>query len=171
MLAYALYALRRGRALQSLLDFAMHGGAARSKKELFLNLFLRGSLEIGQARRFYMARGRHMWRPSVVGELERLKALGFEVVIVTASPDEIARPFAEAVGTKLLASKIINRENRLEVAFDCKGENKPVAIRAAFRMEGRECVVFGNSPHDDPMGSMATRGYHVVTKHAVSVRK
>jgi HAD superfamily hydrolase (TIGR01490 family) len=85
------------------------------------------------------------------------KLCGRDVVIVSASGEEIVAPIARALGaTHAMATRMIVADGRYtgEVAFYCYGEGKVQAIRELAAREGyplEHCYAYSDSATDLPM--------------------
>ena len=85
------------------------------------------------------------------------KLCGRDVVVVSASGEEIVAPIARALGaTHAMATRMVVEEGRYtgEIAFYCFGEGKVEAIRALAAREGYSldhCYAYSDSITDIPM--------------------
>ncbi|NOP97894.1 MULTISPECIES: HAD-IB family hydrolase [Mycolicibacterium] len=85
------------------------------------------------------------------------KLCGRDVVVVSASGEEIVAPIARALGaTHAMATRMVVEEGRYtgEIAFYCFGEGKVEAIRALAAREGYaldHCYAYSDSITDIPM--------------------
>ncbi|MET0758095.1 MAG: HAD-IB family hydrolase [Mycobacterium sp.] len=85
------------------------------------------------------------------------KLCGRDVVIVSASGEEIVAPIARAVGaTHAMATRMVVEDGKYtgEVAFYCYGEGKAEAIRELAAREGyalEHCYAYSDSITDLPM--------------------
>ena len=85
------------------------------------------------------------------------KLCGRDVVVVSASGEEIVAPIARAVGaTHAMATRMVVEEGRYtgDIAFYCFGEGKVEAIRALAAREGYaldHCYAYSDSITDVPM--------------------
>ena len=85
------------------------------------------------------------------------KTKGHDVVVVSASGEEMVTPIARMVGADLsLATKMVSDDGRYtgEVAFYCYGEGKAEAIRELARHRGYDlsaCYAYSDSATDLPM--------------------
>ena len=82
---------------------------------------------------------------------------GRDVVVVSASGEEIVAPIARALGaTHAMATRMVVEDGRYtgEIAFHCFGEGKAEAIRALAAREGyalEHCYAYSDSISDLPM--------------------
>lgn len=119
-----------------------------------------------EARRF-AGRVSHFFRPDALETWERHGAEGARRVIVTASPEETVRPFAEALGADdLLGTRLaFDGEGRITGAFEgenCRGDEKVVRLRARFGPEVHLDAAYGDTGGDLAMLAIADRpGYRV----------
>lgn len=85
------------------------------------------------------------------------KLCGRDVVVVSASGQEIVAPIARALGaTHAMATRMVVEDGRYtgEIAFYCYGEGKVEAIRALAAREGYaldHCYAYSDSVTDIPM--------------------
>jgi HAD superfamily hydrolase (TIGR01490 family) len=85
------------------------------------------------------------------------KLCGRDVVVVSASGEEIVAPIARALGaTHAMATRMVVEDGRYtgEIAFYCYGEGKVEAIRALAAREGyalEHCYAYSDSVTDVPM--------------------
>ncbi|SEH60428.1 HAD-superfamily subfamily IB hydrolase, TIGR01490 [Mycolicibacterium rutilum] len=85
------------------------------------------------------------------------KLCGRDVVVVSASGEEIVAPIARALGaTHAMATRMVVEDGKYtgEIAFYCYGENKVAAIRELAAREGyalEHCYAYSDSVTDIPM--------------------
>ncbi|MBV5243730.1 MULTISPECIES: HAD-IB family hydrolase [Mycolicibacterium] len=85
------------------------------------------------------------------------KRCGRDVVVVSASGEEIVAPIARALGaTHAMATRMVVEDGRYtgDIAFYCYGEGKAEAIRALADREGyalEHCYAYSDSITDIPM--------------------
>jgi HAD superfamily hydrolase (TIGR01490 family) len=85
------------------------------------------------------------------------KLCGRDVVVVSASGEEIVAPIARALGaTHAMATRMVVEDGKYtgEIAFYCYGENKAEAIRQLAAREGyalEHCYAYSDSITDLPM--------------------
>ncbi|ULE35041.1 HAD-IB family hydrolase [Mycobacterium sp. IDR2000157661] len=85
------------------------------------------------------------------------KLCGRDVVVVSASGEEIVAPIARALGaTHAMASRMVVEDGRYtgEIAFHCYGAGKVAAIRELAAREGyalEHCYAYSDSSTDVPM--------------------
>lgn len=99
--------------------------------------------------------------PLVFAEAAQLIAdhrlCGRDIVIVSASGDEVVAPIARALGaTHAMATRMVVADGRYtgEIAFYCYGEGKAQAIRELATREGyalEHCFAYSDSSTDLPM--------------------
>ncbi|RYG06234.1 MAG: haloacid dehalogenase-like hydrolase, partial [Chitinophagaceae bacterium] len=76
-------------------------------------------------------------RPGAITEIERLKAAGIDVVIVTASAEDWVKPWTEAMGVKLMGTRLeLIREILTGKIRDinCYGEEKVRRIKEQYQL-------------------------------------
>ena len=85
------------------------------------------------------------------------KLCGRDVVIVSASGEEVVAPIARALGaTHAMATRMVVEDGRYtgEIGFYCFGEGKAEAVRALAALEGyalEHCYAYSDSSTDLPM--------------------
>lgn len=103
------------------------------------------------------------------------KLCGRDVVIVSASGEEVVAPIARALGaTHAMATRMVVEDGRYtgEIAFYCYGEGKAEAIRALAEREGyalEHCYAYSDSMTDVPM--LETVGHPTVVNPDRALRK
>ena len=103
------------------------------------------------------------------------KLCGRDVVIVSASGEEIVGPIARALGaTHAMATRMVVEDGRYtgEIEFYCYGEGKAEAIRALAAREGyalQHCYAYSDSIPDLPM--LETVGHPTVVNPDRALRK
>ncbi|KUI33118.1 inhibition of morphological differentiation protein [Mycobacterium sp. IS-1742] len=103
------------------------------------------------------------------------KLCGRDVVVVSASGEEIVAPIARAVGaTHAMATRMVVEDGRYtgEIAFYCYGEGKVEAIRALAAREGyalEHCYAYSDSITDLPM--LSAVGHPTVVNPDRALRK
>jgi HAD superfamily hydrolase (TIGR01490 family) len=103
------------------------------------------------------------------------KLCGRDVVVVSASGEEIVAPIARALGaTHAMATRMVVEDGKYtgEIAFYCYGEGKVEAIRALADHEGyalEHCYAYSDSVTDLPM--LEAVGHPTVVNPDRSLRK
>jgi len=103
------------------------------------------------------------------------KLCGRDVVIVSASGEEIVGPIARALGaTHAMATRMVVEDGKYtgEIEFYCYGEGKAEAIRALAAREGyalQHCYAYSDSITDLPM--LETVGHPTVVNPDRALRK
>ncbi|HEY8930844.1 MAG TPA: HAD family hydrolase [Mucilaginibacter sp.] len=105
-----------------------------------------------------------MLRPGALEEMKRLKAGGFEIVIVSASPSNWIKKWADAKGIRLIATKLQSSGDKLTGYIDGTNNNaeeKAARIRAEFDLsEYDEIYCYGDSSGDKAMLALGTRAFY-----------
>lgn len=163
------YALGLLRLLPALVGYAFDRDRGRLKAQA-VRIFLRGVAREAldrQARAFAAEAAPGLLRPDALAKWERLRAAGVRLVIVTASPEETVRPFAEHLGADdLLGTRLgFDGEGRVTGAFageNCRGEEKVSRLRLHFGEDVRLVAAYGDTGGDREMLAIADRpGYRV----------
>lgn len=103
------------------------------------------------------------------------KLCGRDVVVVSASGEEIVAPIARALGAShAMATRMVVEDGRYtgEIAFYCYGEGKVEAIRALAAREGyalEHCYAYSDSITDLPM--LSAVGHPTVVNPDRALRK
>lgn len=94
-------------------------------------------------------------RKKALKEINKFKASGAEVVIVSASPENWIINWSISLGVKLIATKMTVANNRLTGRINgrnCYGEEKVRRIREIFDVSSFSSVYcYGDTPGDKPM--------------------
>ena len=189
ILPYLLYCVRRGvapwrqvlRALWGYLRWRIDPSRATNAKNLTLSYIA------GRTQAEMDALGRDFFReelsprffPQGREELDRLKAEGYRVVVVTASADVYMRLLPEFLPVDhVIATRCpLDEAGRYtgKVDENCKGEEKPRRIQAWLTEQGitvdwPACRAYGDSLSDAPMLAMTGHPVLVDPKKALLCR-
>ncbi len=112
------------------------------------------------AEAFAMERAQSMLRPDAVQAWRNWRAQGALVVIVTATPEIIVRPFARALGADLLLGTRLEFDGagRVTGRFagrNCRGPEKVVRLKEAFGEDMALLAAYGDTSGDREMLRMA----------------
>jgi len=103
-------------------------------------------------------------RPGASAEIQKLKDLGFEVVVVSASAENWIKAWADKIGVQLIGSRLetINEKITGKIAgMNCNGAEKVVRISSAYDLSHYdEIYAFGDTSGDKPMLALATKSYY-----------
>jgi phosphatidylglycerophosphatase C len=103
-------------------------------------------------------------RAGALEELRRLRTLGFEMAVVSASAGNWIRKWTNSLDIKLISTKLEVKNGFLTGKIDgknCYGEEKADRIREFWNLADYEDVyVYGDSSGDGPMLSLATRSFY-----------
>ncbi len=103
-------------------------------------------------------------RPKAVEEIRRLKAADYVVVIVSASPENWIRPFAESMDVELIASRLEVKDHKITgkiIGMNCRGIEKVNRIKERYDISAfSEIYAFGDSSGDKDMLGMATNAFY-----------
>jgi HAD superfamily hydrolase (TIGR01490 family) len=151
------FVLRAARALPALAGFALRLLSRDAAKEAVLRVFLGGASRSQLERRgesFARERLPGMVRPEAQERLVWHKARGHRCVLLTASPDVYAEPWARAAGfDDVLATRLqYDERGGFTGRFDganCRGEEKLRRLEAEFGdLAGLRIFGYGDSPDD-----------------------
>ena len=103
-------------------------------------------------------------RPAAIDEIKNLKAEGFETVVVSASPENWIKKWADANGLGLIATKLQTKDNLLTgyiEGINNNGDEKAVRIKAEFDLaEYSDIYCYGDSGGDKAMLALGTKVYY-----------
>lgn len=124
-------------------------------KDITVNSFFAGlpEAEFKQAaQRYAHKHDRHLLNIKARKALRRHVDRGDEVVIVTASPEEMVRPFAETFGVEVIGTKLTTNEGVLTGHLgspNCRGPEKIVRLTEYFGERGQALkAAYGDSGGD-----------------------
>jgi len=99
-------------------------------------------------------------RPKALKEIEKLKAAGAEIVVVSASVENWLIKWTSANGLKLLGTRLREADNKLTGTIDginCFGEEKVRRIKQQYDLKFyKEILCYGDSGGDTAMLKLAT---------------
>ena len=105
-----------------------------------------------------------MLRPLAMAEIKKLRSLGFEIVIVSASPENWIKKWSDETGLQLIATHLQTVDSLLTgyvQGQNCNGEEKVTRIKAAYNLsQYDEIYCYGDSVGDKPMLSLATKVFY-----------
>ena len=119
------------------------------------------------AESFAMEHAQRMLRPDAVQAWRNWRAQGALVVIVTASPETIVRPFARALGADLLIGTRLQLDaagcvTGRFVGPNCRGPEKVVRLKQAFGDDVILAAAYGDTSGDREMLRIAEfPGYRI----------
>lgn len=103
-------------------------------------------------------------RPKAVEEIKTLQQKGFNVVVVSASPENWIRPWTDRMGVSLIASCLETINGTVTGKLNgknCRGEEKVRRILELHRMdEYEEIYAYGDKSGDKPMMKLATKSFY-----------
>ena len=165
-LGYALGAIRLVPAALRYLVDRDRGRIKAAAARVYLHGLPRAELEAA-AEAFAAARTAHLIRPDALETWREWRTRGARLVIVTASPSLVVRPFAERLGAdELIGTELaFDSQGRVIGAFatpNCRGAEKVVRLQARFGPGVRLAAAYGDTAGDRDMLAIAeTRGYRV----------
>ena len=166
------YALGLARLLPACLAYLADRDRGRLKAAA-VRVFLRGmdkaGLEASCDDFAGSSLGRRLIRPDAEQCWRSWQARGAELVIVTASPEEVVAPFARLLGAdRLIGTRLLyDPDGRVSGAFqggNCRGAEKVARLEAIYGEGVRLVAAYGDSSGDTELLGLADeRGYRVFT--------
>ncbi|MDO3642860.1 HAD family hydrolase [Mucilaginibacter sp. L3T2-6] len=105
-----------------------------------------------------------MIRMDAIEEIQKLKAEGFEVVVVSASPTNWIQKWTDANGLGLIATNLQYIDKTLSGYIDGvnnNAEEKVARIKAVYNLaEYDEIYCYGDSSGDKPMLALGTKAFY-----------
>lgn len=99
-------------------------------------------------------------RPKAMKEIEKLKAAGAEVVVVSASPEAWLRKWCADLSILCIATRLAVSNNRISgriEGLNCHGNEKVRRITELFDLDSYSSVYcYGDTPADKPMLSLGS---------------
>jgi phosphatidylglycerophosphatase C len=166
------YALGLARLLPAALRYLVDRDRGRIKAAAtgeFLRGLPRTRLE-GLAAEFAGRSAGALFRPDALASWRAWRARGGRLVIITASPTAIVRPFAEALGAdELIGTELAyDDQDRVTGGFltpNCRGHEKVVRLHARFGPQLVLAAAYGDTAGDREMLAIAgTKGFRVFTE-------
>lgn len=103
-------------------------------------------------------------RPKALEEIKKLQEAGAEVVIVSASPENWIRPWADQTGVQLLSTRLITKNDRITgkiLGRNCHGEEKVRRIKETYTLtDYDEIYAYGDTSGDKPMLALANISFY-----------
>lgn len=132
-------------------------------KAAMLRAFLAGtpaSQLVDEALAFQQARSARLMRPDAVACWQDWRGRGARCVIVTASPDLLVSPFAEALGAEALIGTRLAQDSAGRITGDldganCRGPEKVTRLKARFGADIAVEAAYGDSAGDREMLAIA----------------
>jgi HAD superfamily hydrolase (TIGR01490 family) len=105
-----------------------------------------------------------MIRPAAITEINRLRAMGFEIVVISASAGNWIRNWTSSYALKLISSKLEVKNGLITGKIEgknCHGEQKVICIMEQWNLkEFDEIYAYGDSSGDKPMLALATKSFY-----------
>jgi phosphatidylglycerophosphatase C len=120
-----------------------------------------------EAEAFAMQKAQSMLRPDAVQAWRNWRGQGVQLVIVTATPETIVRPFARALGADMLIGTRLelDEDGRVTGRFigpNCRGPEKVARLKEAFGEDVTLWAAYGDTSGDREMLRLAEiPGYRV----------
>jgi phosphatidylglycerophosphatase C len=103
-------------------------------------------------------------RPAALAEIERLRNMHFEIVVVSASAGNWIRKWADRLHLKLIATQLEIKNGRVTGRIDgrnCYGDQKVARIRELWNLKDfTEIYAYGDSDADKAMLALATKSFY-----------
>jgi len=136
-------------------------------KEKFLSWFFRNcDRDVFQewCRRFAAEKIPGLIRPKALQEIAKLRETGTAVIIVSASPENWIQPWSESLGIRLIATRLVYKEDRLTGKIEgrnCHGEEKVRRIKEVYSLSDfDEILAYGDTSGDRPMLDIARVSFY-----------
>ncbi len=101
-----------------------------------------------------------LMRPKALSEIEKLKTLNAEIVIVTASPENWISGWCAREGIRCIATRLVVEENKITgriLGINCHGEEKVSRIRSDYDLSlYSDLYCYGDTNGDLPMLALGT---------------
>lgn len=131
-------------------------------KEKVLAFFFKNTIQENfdeKCRAFAKERLPRLLRPKALAEISKLQKENIPVVIVSASPENWIRPWAESLQLDLIATCMKTKDGRLTGKIEgknCHGNEKATRINAGFKLSGYDKIyAYGDTSGDKPMLRLA----------------
>lgn len=102
-------------------------------------------------------------RPGAIEEIKKLQSQGIKIVIVSASPENWIRQWADKCNAELIATELEIQDNKLTgniKGINCHGDEKVCRIKNDFDLSGYSTIyAYGDSSGDKPMLSLAQHAF------------
>ncbi len=103
-------------------------------------------------------------RPQALKEILNYKKENFEVVVVTASPENWVKPWCDSLGISCIGTKLQSQDLLITgkiMGKNCYGYEKVKRIKKEYNLDEFEIeAAFGDSKGDEPMMLLAKRKYY-----------
>ena len=148
--AFKLKIISNHRAKEKLMRFFFSNTAAEEFKK--------------SCERFTTERLPQLIRPKALDEIRKLQDEGFDIVVVSASPENWICHWAEQMKIKLIASRMEVKDGKITgniVGKNCHGEEKVRRIVEMYTLtDYTEILAYGDSNGDRPMLKLAHTGHY-----------
>lgn len=163
------YLVGLARLLPHILAFCVNRDRGRLKAAAVAHFLggVPGERLAALAEAFAMEKAQGMLRPDAVQAWRNWRAQGVLVVIVTATPDIIVRPFARALGADLLIGTRLEFDEDGQVTGrligpNCRGPEKVARLKEAFGEDVALLAAYGDTAGDREMLRIAeVKGYRI----------
>jgi phosphatidylglycerophosphatase C len=169
---YALGLLRLAPAALAYLADRDRGRLKAAAARIFLRNLTRSDLDSSCDAFASSPLGLRLIRPDAERCWRRWRDAGAELVIVTASPEEVVAPFARRLGAdRLIGTRLkFDSDHRVDGAFEgenCRGPEKVGRLKAVYGDDVRLAAAYGDTSGDLELLALAEeKGYRVFTGRA-----
>lgn len=150
LLAFKMKLVSNQAAKEKILQFYFHGTGVEEFNSL--------------CRQFATQRLPQLVRPKAMAEVKKLQNEGYQVVVVSASPENWIREWADSIDVQLIASQLEVIDGRITgklLGRNCYGEEKVRRILEKHSMKDYEVVyAYGDTRGDLPMLKLATNSFY-----------
>lgn len=103
-------------------------------------------------------------RPKALQEIEKLQSIGTTIVVVSASPQNWIKPWANSISVELIATQLEIKSEKLTgwiQGKNCHGEEKVRQIQTNYSLADYDRIyAYGDTSGDRPMLRLATISFY-----------
>jgi HAD superfamily hydrolase (TIGR01490 family) len=135
-------------------------------KDIVLSHFYSGTpvVTFNQRATEFLDRVREVIRPAALEIIREYQQQKARVIVVSASPENWVKPWCDLVGIECIATRLEAVDSKITgkiAGLNCHGEEKVRRIRELVNLSDYdEVYVYGDTPSDRPMMSLATRSFY-----------
>lgn len=132
-------------------------------KEIMLRYFF-GKMPVAEFEKlcasFYREKMHQLIRPKALTEIKKLRDMGTEVVIVSASPEYWLQAWCASIGASCIATRLAVKDNKITGRIDginCHGQEKVRRIQERYDLSMFSPIYcYGDTSGDRPMLALGT---------------